>query len=128
MQPFDLVVLALATYYASVTVARLHGPFGLAERLRHAVYRRRGFEPEAIGLVETDAWRRVAGPDDEPIVEDIDDDWLASGISCPLCVSLYAGAVLALAWYAGGAPGQAAVGVLAIAGGASAVFSAGRYW
>lgn len=132
MDPFDLVVLALATYYVSVTVAKLDGPFGLAERLRHAVYRRRGFVAVRMGLLDPGlVWQRVADvpdADGEPILEGTDDDWLTGGVSCPLCMSLYAGALLALVWHAGGAPGQAAVGVLAIAGGASALFSVGRYW
>lgn len=132
MQLFDLVVLALATYYAAVTLAKLHGPFGLAEQLRHTVYRRRGFVAERMGILDPDlVWHRVmAAPNSggEPILEDTDDDWLTAGVSCPLCLSLYVGAVLALAWLVGGALGQALVGVLAVAGGASALFSLGRYW
>jgi len=58
----------------------------------------------------------------------VDDDWLTAGVSCPLCMSLYCGAALMLAWYAGGEAGQAAVTVLAVAGGASALFSVGSYW
>lgn len=117
LRVLDLVVLVLATYYAAVTLSKLHGPFGLAERMRHAVYRRRGFD-----LVTAEDWIR---PGD---AAGIDDDWLAAGISCPLCMSLYCGVVLALAWYTGGDVGQAAVGVLAVAGGASLAFSVGRYW
>lgn len=122
----DLVALVLATYYAAVTLAKLHGPFGLAERFRHAVYRRRGFsivlEPDGPG-----EWLRLGDRNDDQGVE-LDDDWLAAGVSCPLCMSLYCGTALALVWYAGGEVGQAAVGVLAVAGGASALFSTGRYW
>lgn len=132
MQPFDLVILALATYYAAVTLAKLHGPLGLAESMRHAVYRRRGFTADRMGLLDPGlVWHRVTDaprPGAEPILESTDDDWLAAGVSCPLCLSLYAGAALALVWLVGGAAGQAAVGVLAVAGGASALFSMGRYW
>ena len=148
----DVVVLVLATHYAAVTLAKLHGPFGLAERMRHAVYRRRGFtafprDGEAVwlrprqremflpgteqalldrGLAAARAGEPI--PPETMLEETPDGDWLAAGVSCPLCMSLYCGAVLALAWYAGGAVGQAAVGLLAIAGGASALFSVGRYW
>ncbi len=138
MTPLDLVVLALATYYVSVTVARLDGPFGLAERMRHAVYRRRGFvlaRPAALSVRPAgteDAgsteltWLR---PTDETGIYDTPEaDWLAGGVSCPLCVSLYAATALALLEFLGGAPGQAAVAVLAVAGGASVLFSMGRYW
>ena len=117
MQPLDLVILTLATYYAAVTLAKLDGPLGLARRWREWVYWKRGFE-----MVTSQDWGRLRD------AAQLDDDWLAAGVSCPLCLSLYCGAVLALAWYAGGAVGQAAVGVLAIAGGASAVFGVGRYW
>ncbi len=138
MDPIDLVVLALATFYVSVTVARLDGPFGLAEQLRHAVYRRRGFVlarpavlsvrpagTESVGSAEL-TWLR---PTDETGIYDTPEaDWLAGGVSCPLCVSLYVGAALTLAWFAGGTAGQALVSVLAVAGGASVLFSMGRYW
>lgn len=123
MQPLDLLILTLATYYAAVTLAKLHGPFGMAERMREAVYRRRGFQSHSI-LTES-GWVRVPASQE---VETLDDDWLASGVSCPLCMSLYCGAVLALAWYAGGAVGQGAIVVLAVAGGASLAFSVGRTW
>lgn len=152
MHPLDLLILTLATYYSAVTLAKLHGPFGLAERMRHAVYRRRGFtafprEGEAVWLrprqretflpgteqelLDRSIAAAVAGeaiPADLMLEEQPDADWVAAGVSCPLCMSLYCGAVLALAWYAGGGAGQAAVGVLAVAGGASALFSVGRYW
>lgn len=152
MRPLDLVILVLATYYAAVTLAKLHGPLGLAERMRHAVYRRRGFvafprdgeaewlrprqrelfppgvEQALLDRALQAAAMRQAVPADTMQDERIADDWLAAGISCPLCLSLYCGAVLALAWYAGGEPEQAVVVVLAVAGGASAVFSVGRYW
>lgn len=138
MTPLDLVVLTLATYYASVTLAKLHGPFGLAEQLRHAVYRRRGFvlaRPAALSVRPAgteDAgsneltWLR---PTDETGIYDTPEaDWLAAGFSCPLCLSLYAAAALALLQLLGGAAGQAVVAVLAVAGGASVLFSMGRYW
>ena len=142
MHPLDLLILILATYYAAVTLAKLHGPFGLVERARHAVYRRRGFGLMADSPADPDAgrewsvweWTRVAERKaDMPagvfaVIEHPDDDWLAAGVSCPLCMSLYCGTVLALAWYVGGAIGQAAVGVLAVAGGASMLFSVGRIW
>lgn len=124
MRPFDLLILILATYYAAVTLAKLHGPFGLAERMRHAVYRRRGFFLPTLSQ-ETE-WVRASGIGSR--LEGVDDDWLAAGVSCPLCMSLYCGAVLVLVLLAGGAVGQGAVVVLAIAGGASALFSVGRYW
>lgn len=131
MQPFDLVVLALATYYAAVTLAKLHGPLGLAERWRHAVYRWRGFVAVRMGLVEQmDVWarqRRLNGGR-TVVVDNLDDDWLAAGVGCPLCMSPYVGGALALAWLAGGEVGQAVVSVLAVAGAASVLFSVGRYW
>lgn len=82
----DLLKLSLATYLIAVTIARLHGPFGLAERLRHAVYSR-----------------------------STEDHWLATGISCPICLSPYVAAALLLV------PGPV-INWLAVAGGASAIF------
>lgn len=126
----DLVVMVLATYYAAVTLAKLDGPFGLVERARHAVYRARGFVAVEVEDGEIE-WQRFTPSEDldvKPLVGRLGDDWLTAGVSCPLCMSLYCGAALAMAWYAGGEVGQAAVGVLAVAGGASALFSTGRYW
>lgn len=130
MQPLDLAILILATFYAAVTLAKLDGPFGLVERWRHAVYRVRGFvaveveDAEMVWVRETPA----EDLDEKPKFGRLGDDWVAAGVSCPLCLSLYCGAALLMAWHAGGAAGQAAVTVLAVAGGASWLFSVGRDW
>lgn len=134
----DLVTLTLATYYCAVTVARLHGPFGWAERFRHAIYRKRGFEhfrtntidemtPErAIGRI--DRWQRIAGTMARPRIDELSDDWITAGVGCPLCVSLYASILLTALYALGGSIGMAVVVVLAIAGGASLAFTLGRTW
>jgi hypothetical protein len=109
----DRVALVLATYYVAVTMAKLHGPLGWCERLRHAVWTRRGF------VLMDGAWLRGG--------ESLEDDWIAQGMQCPLCISLYAGAVLALVASMGGI-GAGIVDILAAAGGASVLFSLGRYW
>jgi hypothetical protein len=109
----DRVALVLATYYVAVTIAKLHGPLGWCERLRHAVWTRRGF-------VQVDgAWLRGT--------EGLEDDWVAQGMQCPLCVGLYAGALLYALSSMGGI-GAGIVDILAAAGGASVLFSLGRYW
>ena len=120
----DLVTLTLATYYCAITVARLHGPFGWAERFRHTVYHRRGFildptQPEP-------AWFRPH--EGSPTFDSLTDDWLTAGVGCPLCVSLYASILLAGLYALGGSIGAAVVVVLAIAGGASLAFTLGRTW
>lgn len=106
----DLLKLSLATYLVAVTIARLHGPLGLAERLRHAVYHWRGFRMWEAGwthrTMSTPAGDRYLG---------LDDDWLTAGISCPVCLAPYVAAALLLA----PAP---VVSWLAVAGGAAAIF------
>lgn len=104
--------LILATYYVAISVTKLHGPFGWCERLRHAVWARRGF------VQVEDAWLRGE--------ESLEDDWVAQGMRCPLCVSLYASVVLAALASTGA--GVGIVDILAAAGGASLLFSLGRYW
>lgn len=37
MQPLDLLILALATFYAAYAISSTHGPFGIFERLRTAL-------------------------------------------------------------------------------------------
>ena len=127
----DLTTLALATYYLAITITKLHGPVALAERLRHAVYRHRGYRLLDLGWsvgVEPEWMRQVGGQDGHVIrSERLSDDWIASGVGCPLCASLYLAAALALglALVPGARP---LVDVLAVAGGASVLFSLGRYW
>lgn len=133
MQPslLDLASMTLATYYLAITITRLHGPAALAERLRHSVYRRRGFQLLDLGLAEDTApeWLRQAGGQDGHVIrtERLSDDWVATGVGCPLCASLYVAVVLALlvALLPGARP---LVDVLAMAGGASLLFSLGRTW
>ena len=103
-------LLILATYYVAVTVTKLHGPFGICEAFRHRVWRWRGFEDQGhYGL-----WMRGT--------DEVSDDWVAAGVQCPLCASLYVSVILcalAGAW--------TGIEVLAVAGGASVLFSLGRY-
>lgn len=106
----DLLKLSLATYLVAVTIARMHGPFGLAERMRHAIYRWRGFRFAHFEWV--DASRTTPSGDRVFVIED---DWLTAGISCPVCLAPYVAAALLLA------PGPA-VTWLAVAGGAAAIF------
>lgn len=107
----DLLKLSLATYFVAVTIARLHGPLGLAERLRHAIYRWRGFLLAPGG----EWWATGESPSNPGRYRLLEDDWLASGISCPVCLAPYIAAGLLLA------PGPV-VTWLAVAGGAAAVF------
>jgi uncharacterized protein DUF1360 len=37
MQPLDLLILTLATFYTAYALSSTHGPFGLFERLRAAL-------------------------------------------------------------------------------------------
>lgn len=109
----DVIALVLATYYVAITVAKLHGPLGLCERFRERVWRWRGFE------LKMGVWLRGT--------DDIHEDWIAAGVQCPLCCSVYVGAALLLLSSMGGI-GQGVVDILAVAGGASVLFSVGRYW
>jgi len=118
----DLLVLALATYYRAITAAKLHGPFGLAERMRHAVYRRRGFSPIVMPNGDVEWFRDGAERADR-----IGDDWVTEGVSCPLCCSLY-GALVVLTLFHSGPSGEALALVLAVAGGASLLYTLGRTW
>ena len=54
--------------------------------------------------------------------DDVHEDWIAAGVQCPLCASLYIAAVLCC--LAGAGTG------IEIGGGgrAAALFSVGRYW
>jgi len=105
------VALVLATYYVAYTAARLHGPFGLAERFRHAVYRRAGYVRKG-GVWQGAPGRRAS-------VDAPGDDWLTAGVQCPACVAPWAALVLvAMAQTTAGAW---VVGWLAVAGGASVV-------
>ncbi len=117
-----LVPLVLATYYLAITATKLHGPFGLAERVRHAVYRRRGFAPIVMSNGDIEWFRDGPGR-----VERVGDDWVTEGVSCPLCCSLY-GAPLVLLLSRAGPLGEALALALATAGGASLLYTLGRTW
>lgn len=118
-----VLLYALATYYLSVTLTKLHGPLGLAERLRHAVYRARGLRQGA-----GDIWLLPgsAAPGGDRVLG-VEDDWVATGVSCPFCASLYVAALLValLALMPGATP---LIQVLAVAGASSVLFSLGRHW
>ncbi|MCE7937129.1 MAG: hypothetical protein DYG90_00715 [Chloroflexi bacterium CFX6] len=90
--PTAAAALALATFYVAYTAAYLDGPFGIAYRLRVAVW---------------DRW---------PVGE----HWLGDGVGCPVCIAFWAAPVMLALSTAGGA-GRWAVAWLAIAGGATAV-------
>lgn len=109
----DLLKLTLATYLVATTTARLHGPFGLAERMRHAVYRWRGFKLASNG----EWWDAKRYHPAEPRSLMVDDDWLTAGVSCPICLAPYVAAGMLLV------PGPV-VSWLAVAGGAAAIFKA----
>lgn len=110
MEALRLVPLVLATYYVAVTLTKLHGPLGWCEHFRHRVWRWRGFSDHG------GVWLRGGG-------DDVHVDWIAAGVQCPLCASLYISAVLC--WCVGAWTG---IDILAVAGGAAALFSIGRYW
>lgn len=128
-QATDLLVYALATYYLAITATKLAGPFGLAERARHYVYRRRGFSPAVMPGGDVEWFRSPPrlGTDAAPPVERLGDDWVTEGVSCPLCGSVYAGALVLLL---SGIPrvGPELVLLLALAGAASFVYTLGRTW
>lgn len=129
--PLDLLTFILATYYLAITATKLHGPYAVAERWRHWVYRRRGFDPMPMPSGEIE-WFRYGkkgpdGPAYDPPPDRIGDDWIAAGVTCPLCASLYAGALVA-ALSMVGLPGALIVYSLALAGGASLLFTLGRTW
>lgn len=105
----DTVLLILATYYVAVTVTKLHGPFGWCERFREWVWVKRGYAQQ------NGVWLRGT--------DEVADDWIAAGVQCPLCASLYIAAILVV--FTGAGTG---IEILAVAGGASALFSIGRYW
>lgn len=105
----DTALLILATYYVSVTVTRLHGPWGVCERFREWVRVRRGY------VQQNGVWLRGT--------DEVTDDWIAAGVQCPLCASLYISAVLC-----GLAGAWNGIDILAVAGGAAVLFSLGRYW
>lgn len=109
MEALRLTMLVLATYYVAVTTTKLHGPFGWCEAFRERVWRWRGFE------LTMGVWLRGT--------DDIHEDWIAAGVQCPLCASLYIAAILCAltgAW--------TGIDILAVAGGSAALFSLGRYW
>lgn len=108
----DFLKLVLATYLVAVTIARLHGPLGLAERLRHAVYQARGFRQGAEGRWMHPGQQAAGGS-----LLALDDDWVSAGIACPVCLAPY----VALGLLA--AP-PAVLAWLAAAGGAAALFKA----
>lgn len=110
MEALRLIPLVLATYYVAVTVTKLHGPLGWCEAFRHWVWTKRGFSDHA------GVWLRGGG-------DDVHEDWIAAGVQCPLCASLYIAAILVV--FTGAGTG---IEILAVAGGASALFSLGRYW
>lgn len=97
----DLLTVVLATYALAVTIAKLHGPFGLAERLRWAVY----------------DWRAVDPADPEALAE----DWIATGVGCPLCLSFWIAVSIGLP------VGLGLISSLAAAGGSMALYMAGRW-
>lgn len=109
-----LIRAALATYYVARSVARLHGPGGVFERARAAVYRRRGF------VLATDGeWYHAGDPD-----ATLDDDWVTAGVGCPVCVAAYVAPLVLLAGRY--RAGRAVVGALAVAGAAAALWDRER--
>lgn len=108
----DFLKLVLATYLVAVTLARLHGPLGLAERLRHTVYRARGFRQGAEDTWMHPGQQRAGGG-----LLALDDDWVSAGINCPVCLAPYVALVLLAA-------PPAVLSWLAVAGGAAALFKA----
>lgn len=102
----EIAILGLATHFWSITSTTLSGPFGLAKFAREAILRWRGFSP-----VENDDgevfWMRGA--------EGVDSDWIADGVTCPLCASLWWGIIMT-ALMASGDNGEIAVVISAVAG------------
>lgn len=122
---FSFISIALATYYVAVTVTRLHGPFAWAARFRHSVWRARGFEPVAMEGTSEPVWLGAplspSGPGTAR--RTLQHDWIAAGVKCPLCVSLYVAPIM-LVLSGAGWMGAWLVTALAVAGAASAIFSA----
>jgi hypothetical protein len=111
----DRVALVLATYYVAVTMAKLHGPLGWCERLRHAVWTRRGFVlVDGAWLRGTErAWKMTGSH---------------KGCNVPCASACTWVLLLAYALASMGGIGAGIVDILAAAGGASVLFSLGRYW
>lgn len=68
----DILVLMLAVFGISYTVASLHGPFGLCKKLR--------------------TWLKKKCGDNR------DHEWIASGIGCPICVSFWVAIIIVVAF------------------------------
>lgn len=109
-----LIRAALATYYVARSVAKLHGPGGVFERVRSQVYSGRGF------VLATDGeWYHAGDPD-----ATLDDDWVTAGVGCPVCVAAYVAPLVLLAGRT--RAGRAVVGALAVAGAAAALWDRER--
>lgn len=112
-----MLTSGLATFYLAFSATRLHGPLGLFERARRAVLTERGYVDQTG---QGDYYRRPVGGGQ---LQPIEADWLASGVTCPVCASLYvAPIVLALGR---SERGRRIVGALAVAGLASALYRVG---
>ncbi len=105
-----MIRAALATYYLARSLARLDGPGGVFASARASVLERRGFVRASDG-----EWYHSLG-----LHEGVESDWVAAGITCPVCVAAYVAPLVLLArrWRAG----RAATDALAVAGAAAALW------
>ena len=109
---------SLATFYLAFSATRLHGPLGLFERGRRRVLGARGYVDQTG---QGDFYRATVPPGP---LQPVEADWLASGVTCPVCASLYvAPLILALGR---SARGRRLVSALAVAGLATVLYRAGE--
>ena len=78
---FDLVILALSAWRLASLLVAEQGPAGLFARLRHAA-----------GLRQT----VVSAPGQEPQIATVAGNWLAEGLTCVWCVSVWTAALFVL--------------------------------
>lgn len=129
----EFIELTLAVYAVSVWLTTKHGPFGLFEIGREWGLRRRGYRfytitqlqermpaPVASTLAGDNggAWLRDAGGEWHLLGK----DWIAAGLTCPACASMWVALVAVIAL------GLPLLSVLSLSGGAMAVVYATGSW
>lgn len=112
-----MIRAGLATFYLAFSATRLHGPLGLFERGRRWVLGARGYVDQTG---QGDYYRRPVGGGQ---LQSVEADWVASGVTCPVCASLYVAPLVLVLGRS--TRGRRIVSALAVAGLASALYRAG---